>query len=108
MSLTLRKTEKGICITVKAVPNASREEISGTHGEALKIRTPQPPERGRANSAIAKFLAKTLGIGMSQIELIQGESNRLKVFCVSGLSIEAITDKFTPYLPYEVILIQEQ
>lgn len=59
-------------------PRASRDEISGLHGERLKVRITAPPVDGAANSHLLAFLAKTFGVAKSQVILLTGESGREK------------------------------
>jgi uncharacterized protein (TIGR00251 family) len=48
-------------IRLKAVPGASRDAVVGLLGDRLKVRITAAPEGGKANSAICRLLAKTLG-----------------------------------------------
>lgn len=45
-----------------------------------------PPVDGEANAALIAFLSKTLGVAKSAVTLISGESSRVKVLSVAGLS----------------------
>lgn len=65
-------------IAIHAQPGASRSEISGVHGEALKIRIQARPIEGAANAALLTFLAKRLGLPTAALELIAGETSRTK------------------------------
>jgi hypothetical protein len=47
-----------------------------------------PPVEGRANSALAAFLAETFGLPKNAIELMSGELSRSKVFLLRGLTLE--------------------
>lgn len=60
-------------------PRASRSEIKGRHGEALKVRVTAPPVDGRANKAVIELLADTLGVPRSAITLHSGQGGRRKV-----------------------------
>jgi len=75
----LRTTRQGVEITVWVVPGARQTEIVGLHGDALRIRVAQPPEKGKANRAVAALLSSVLG---SPIELVAGGSSRRKRFLV--------------------------
>ena len=79
----------GITLAVRVTPRASRTEIVGvrdmTDGRlALAIRVASPPAEGKANAALIDFLADTLGIARSAINLRAGTSARLKLVRVSG------------------------
>ena len=73
-------------LQVKVVPGASRDEVTGWLGEALKIRVQAPPEKGEANKAVIRILAKLLEVPRQQIELVRGAGSPNKVFAVSGCS----------------------
>ena len=47
---------------LKVVPSASRDEVAGCLGDALKGRARAPAERGRANKAVEALLAAELGV----------------------------------------------
>jgi len=77
--------EGGCRIRVRAQPRASRTEVVGLHGDALKIRVAAPPVDGAANAAILRLLAKSLGVPPSAVRLAQGGSGRTKTIEVSGV-----------------------
>lgn len=66
-------------LTVRVVPNASRDEISGWQGSILKIKLQAVPEGGRANRALCAFLARTLRCARREVRIISGEKSREKV-----------------------------
>ncbi|NBR43204.1 MAG: DUF167 domain-containing protein [Verrucomicrobia bacterium] len=75
-------------LKVKAVPGASRSEIVGKLGEALKIRVAAPPEGGKANREIVDLVAAKLGLSLNQVAVLSGQSSPAKVLSVEGLSAE--------------------
>ncbi len=75
-------------LKVKAVPGASRSEIVGRLGEALKIRVVAPPEGGKANREILELLAAKLGLPASGVSLVSGASSPAKVFELRGFTAE--------------------
>lgn len=75
-----------LTIAVHAQPGAKREAIVGEHGDRLKIALTTPPVEGRANQALLKYLAKTLGLPRSAVSLVSGETSREKRVRIEGLS----------------------
>lgn len=80
----------GVCcrLKVKAVPGASRSEIVGRLGEALKVRVAAPPEGGKANREILALLAERLGSPAADVILVSGGSSPAKVVELRGLTAE--------------------
>lgn len=79
-------------LTVWVVPGASRDEVVGPYGDALRLRVKAPPERGRANRAAAELLARRLG---AEVRLERGGSSRRKVFRVVGLTPAQVVTKLS-------------
>ncbi len=75
-------------LKVKAVPGASRSEIVGRLGEALKVRVAAPPEGGKANREILDLLATKLGLPASGVSLVSGASSPAKVVELRGVTAE--------------------
>ena len=73
-----------VTLLVHAQPGAKRTEISGVHGDALKIRVAAPANEGRANEAIAQYLAGRFGVARRAVRLMKGEKSRAKRFEVRG------------------------
>ncbi|MGD9000237.1 MAG: DUF167 family protein [Granulosicoccaceae bacterium] len=67
-----------LVLKVRVQPKASRNELAGLHGDALKIRLTAPPVDGKANAALLKFLAKTFGVPQSSIIIETGQTGRNK------------------------------
>ena len=95
----VRESKRGVVLAVHVVPRSARSEITGVHGQALKIRLTAPPVQGAANKALVALLAKTLGIAKGRIQIISGQTSRDKTLVVSGLSREAIADRIGRSLP---------
>jgi uncharacterized protein YggU (UPF0235/DUF167 family) len=51
-----------------------------------------PPERGRANEAIAQLLAETLGVPATAVSLTAGEKARAKRFTVDDVELDDVLD----------------
>ena len=72
-------------LTVWVVPKASRDELDGVHGDALKVRVTAPAERGRANRALTDLLEARCGV---PVELIGGGTGRRKTVLLRGIGRE--------------------
>jgi uncharacterized protein (TIGR00251 family) len=67
-----------LILRVRVQPKASRDEICGLQGEALKVRITAPPVDGKANAHLIKYLSKQFGVAKSAITLLNGETGRDK------------------------------
>jgi uncharacterized protein len=85
-------TEKNgaIIFNVRVVPRASKSEIVGELGGALKVRIASPPVDGAANAELIKILAKTFGVSKSEVEIISGQTSKLKQIKIANLTAEKI------------------
>ena len=90
MELNLNQTPDGIELLVKAAPGSRKNEVRGISDGVLKVAVTAIAEKGKANKAIIKLLAKTLGISKSQIELKSGMSSSSKKLLVSRIEISIL------------------
>jgi uncharacterized protein (TIGR00251 family) len=95
----IRDIPGGVRVNVHAQPGAKRTELSGRHGDAIKIRIQAPPVDGRANEELAKFLADKLGISRSQVRLVRGDKSRSKVFEILEVSTTFVCSVLLPEHP---------
>ncbi len=77
---------------VRVQPRATRSEIVGEYGDALKVRLSAPPVDGAANEALVDFLAKELGVARRDVRIVSGASSRAKTVEVAGAVESAIHD----------------
>ena len=76
----------GVRLTLHVQPRASRSELAGRHGDAIKLRLAAPPVDGAANAELVRYLAELLGVPKSAVEIISGETGRRKLVLVRGLA----------------------
>ncbi|RWR46305.1 DUF167 domain-containing protein [Sinirhodobacter ferrireducens] len=69
----------GTEIALRVTPKASRNAIVVAE-EGLRAYVTVVPEDGKANAAVAKLLAKALGVAKSRLTLVRGQTARDKVF----------------------------
>jgi hypothetical protein len=70
--------KEGYVLTLYIQPNAKKTEISGVHGDALKVRLQAPPIDGKANEALCAFLAEIFAVKRQSVVLLSGETSRRK------------------------------
>ena len=75
----LRAVDDGVEITLHIQPGASRCELAGAHGEALKVRISARAVEGAANAALTEFIAQCLGLARREVRIVRGEKSRHKV-----------------------------
>lgn len=81
-------SEPSCRLSLKVVPGASRDEIAGQHGDAIRVKLRAPPVDGRANEALLAFLAERLQLRTSALRLVTGEKSRLKIVAISGIGAD--------------------
>jgi uncharacterized protein (TIGR00251 family) len=83
----------GARFPVRALPRASRTELAGDYGEAVRVRLAAPPVEGAANAELIAFLAKRLGVAKSAVRVVKGERGRDKIVDVNGLTAEQVRSR---------------
>jgi uncharacterized protein (TIGR00251 family) len=73
-----------VVVTLHVQPGARKNEITGLHGDALKVKIAAPAVENKANSALIEFLAGTLGVPKSAVAIRQGATGRRKVVEIAG------------------------
>ena len=79
----------GLELFQRVTPNAGRNGIDGVElrddGRAvLRARVSAVPDKGKANAAVTALVAKALGVPKSAVELVSGETARLKTLRIEG------------------------
>jgi uncharacterized protein len=77
-------------IELTVSPGAARTELVGRHGDGWRARVAAPPERGRANAALAELLAGLLDVPLDRVAVVAGKSSRRKVVEVEGLDADEL------------------
>jgi hypothetical protein len=75
-----------VTLSVRIQPRASKNEVVTMENGGLKIRLTSPPVDGAANEALIRFLAETLSVAKSQVEIISGHTAREKRIRISGVN----------------------
>jgi uncharacterized protein (TIGR00251 family) len=78
--------EKDDCIilNLRVGPRASKNEIQGVMGDALKVRIMAPPVEGKANACLIRFLSKHWNVPRARFKILSGETGRSKRIRISN------------------------
>jgi len=83
-------------LKLRIVPNAKRNEVTGEHGDAVKIKVAAPALEGKANEALLEFMAEKLGLHRRNLTLIAGEKSRDKLIEIAGLDATEARGRLLP------------
>jgi uncharacterized protein len=78
-------------LVVHVVPRARRTEVSGWHGDAIKIRVAAAPAEGAANAELVRFVAERVGVARGAVTIASGVTARRKTVAVEGVAADALT-----------------
>ena len=91
MSLSwLRQTAAGVELQLLVQPRASRDQLVGVLGDALKVRLAAPPVEGAANAACCAYFAKLCSLPKGRVTLVAGETSRHKRLLLEGAEPAAV------------------
>jgi uncharacterized protein len=91
--IPIRDTPHGATFSVKVHPRAKKNGIAGEVGDALKLALTAPPVEGKANEACTRFLSELFDVPRSSITIAAGETSRLKVIRVHGLTAAQVEQR---------------
>lgn len=70
-------------LAVRVTPRSTRDAVEGFDPEGtLRVRVTAAPADGAANAAVARLLAKALGLPGRDVVLVSGTTARQKLFDV--------------------------
>ena len=79
-----------LLLALHVQPRAAKNELTGMHDGALKLRLTTPPVDGKANKAVITFLSGILGLPRSSLTLHSGARNRRKLIRITGTDENAV------------------
>jgi len=88
--LELETREGAVILAVRLQPRASKDEIAGVMGGALKIRLRAPALEDRANEALCEFLAELLKTSKAAVRILSGHHSRSKRVEVRGVTRQQV------------------
>lgn len=82
-------------LRIHCQPRASKTEIVGLHGDALKVRLIAPPVEGQANTELCQFLARYFGVLRQEVQILSGKGGKQKRVLIKGKTAQEIQDCLT-------------
>ncbi|MBW1778380.1 MAG: DUF167 domain-containing protein [Deltaproteobacteria bacterium] len=76
--LDIRDCGTHLVFKVHILPKSSRNAVSGTYLDALKIKLTAPPVEGEANRGCIRLLSKQLKVPKSSLSIVSGQTRRTK------------------------------
>jgi hypothetical protein len=95
--VTLAKGRR-IRVSIKVIAKASKDDLVGWVGQALKIRVTAPPERGKANEAVLRTVALVLQAPRENVRLVAGKTQPRKVVEVLGCTQAELQERVRNHL----------
>lgn len=89
----------GARLRVHVVPRASKTEVCGLQGDALKVRLQAPPVDGKANAALCAFVADAAGLPKRAVSVVAGEASHQKTLFAAGADPAALAAALQPPKP---------
>jgi uncharacterized protein (TIGR00251 family) len=91
--INFTEKDNALIFFVRVIPRSSQSEIVGEYDGALKVKLNSPPVDGAANEELIKLLAREFGVSKGQIEILSGNTSKLKQVKISNAS-SSILAKF--------------
>lgn len=88
--LEVQEREDAVTFLVWVQPRASKDEIAGEMGGALKVRLRAPALEDRANEALVEYLSELLKTPGSAVRILNGERSRTKRMEIRGVTRQQI------------------
>ena len=86
----IQERDDAVIFSVRVQPRASKDEIAGEMGGALKVRLQAPAVEDRANEALVEFLAQLLKTPKSAVRILSGDRSRTKRIEIRGVTRQQI------------------
>jgi uncharacterized protein len=80
-------------ISVRVTPGAKKNSIAALKEGIWQIKVAAPPVEGKANQELIDYLSDVLGLRKSAISVLKGQTSRLKIISVAGLSSAEIESR---------------
>lgn len=80
-------------LRVRLTPRSAREGVVLREDGTLAVRVSAPPVDGRANAALERLVARTLGVPPSRVSVVRGARSREKTVRIEGLDADGLRER---------------
>jgi uncharacterized protein YggU (UPF0235/DUF167 family) len=77
-------------LQVRVTPGARETAIGEWRDGVLQVKVREPADKGRANDAAIRVLAKALGVPASSMTFKRGAASRAKLLAIEGMSDDEV------------------
>ena len=92
MSARVTESAGRVRFSVRVQPRASKSELAGEYGDAIRIRLTAPPVDGAANEELVSFLSSIFAVARKSVRILAGETARSKLIEIEGITERAVRD----------------
>ena len=89
--ILIKRTNDGLLVNLKIVPNSSKNEII-LEEEFIKVKVTAQPIENKANKALIEFLSKNFKIPKTSIEIVKGETSKEKTLLFKNISSDKMVE----------------
>ena len=87
--MLLKPHSSGVSLRVRVTPRGGADKVEGAGIDAdghalLRVRVSAVAEKGKANDAVLKLLAKTWRLPRSSFAVVSGDTGRNKIITIEG------------------------
>ena len=92
MSARVTESAGRVRFSVRVQPRASKSELAGEYGDAIRIRLAAPPVDGAANEELVSFLSSIFAVARKSVRILAGETARSTLIEIEGITERAVRD----------------
>lgn len=79
--------DRSLLLKLHVQPRAKENNITGIHGDMLKLKIKSPPVDNKANKEIISYLANEFNVTKANVELKSGQLSRDKKFLIKEVKV---------------------
>ncbi|NHJ33250.1 MAG: YggU family protein [Asgard group archaeon] len=80
----ISESKKGVVLRLQVKPNSKKQELVIDSSNSITIFVKAPPDKGKANKELLKFIAKILKKSSSEITIVAGLTSRDKTIVIQN------------------------